>query len=789
MKGRALILIFLFLISLQTACAESHTGEVDLQLSQSESDYGLSDVTYGVGSLSIHQFKYKGEGVAGYPKQIKYHDASISKQAAYNWVDIPQNVGGSFVLTDGGNFAGSGTILIHRVNHVDGGRVDITFDFYNNPPDFVANPSETTMDVSLYGSALSEYYSSFILDNTVSAYNTQNVEFGLYDSVHYGMFTSWAEGADSYVSYDYYGHFINEYNITLSGATASTKITRDGLGQQLSSSRLKLTNSTGSTVYLPSSYSTTNSTYNHDNGSYYYYLDVENYGDVLIYEGMGSAPPHTGDIEFNQTFYTDPEDIQVSWDVDSFDGGAYTYEIQVITSVSGNPSQDSWPADGNWNVSPFISSASGAAVFDFYSDGYDLPIWIQGELWAQDKSSGTWTKLDSTPAVIYHEAPAAFGTWSLETNKTSYSIGDTIRINYSIDDFYEGKLLLLNPSSQDMIEILFEDGTFTDYYYLDPDNDKVITGHWLLILYGRMSADLPFSELDNINPIPVTSNDVSVSFGRDEYDVNNPIFVHLTTQTSGGILNFSVAGESIHKITLGTVGSRDYLIDSGFFFDKISSYPVTLTVELTNNGSSDNDTTTLKNMFNDSAVFSQEIYKVPIRGRSGISVDYYIVSSNFTDVKILDSTGKRRVGQTNLPQNSFPITGTLNYDVNVSVWGIDTGTWQAVITYQDGTSTVFDTAEVQLVIEFDDGDDPAAVSNEMIGIFFSPQGIFLMFTVIITVMGLAVTKQPAGGAVCAVVGVGFGRFFNVLPTWMLLLTVIALVAFAGVSTAIYIKGK
>ncbi len=101
---------------------------------------------------------------------------------------------------------------------------------------------------------------------------------------------------------------------------------------------------------------------------------------------------------------------------------------------------------------------------------------------------------------------------------------------------------------------------------------------------------------------------------------------------------------------------------------------------------------------------------------------------------------------------------------------------------EDGT--VWDRAKVSKST-----DDPEDASNEMISIFFSPEGVFLLFTVCLTMMGLVAVKHPAGGGAGAVVGVGFGVYFNALPVWMLMVMVIALVVMAGVSIASHFGGK
>jgi len=328
------VVILLFFIS--TSYAESHTGEVDLQLSESAPDWSLLGADTYPGDIEIYHFQYKGVADAGIPDTLVFHDALMGKQAAYNWEDIPQNVGGSFALYNGGVFSGSGGITIHRVNNVDVGRVDIWYQF--DDTDFVPSDTEVSFDVTLYASPISEYYGNFNRDHGGTPYSTQNVYvmFLVGAGPDHGTHASWSTGAGSYVEYEYRGHFINEYNITLSGATASSVITRDGLGQQLSSSKFKLKNSTGSVVYQPSSYSVINSTHNHDNGSYYYYLDVENYGDVLIYDAISAPPPPQPEdtIEWGADSYVVDDTGSYSWSLsdDNWDTWLYSKKVSIYRS-------------------------------------------------------------------------------------------------------------------------------------------------------------------------------------------------------------------------------------------------------------------------------------------------------------------------------------------------------------------------------------------------------------------------------------------------------------------------
>lgn len=407
MKGINIFLVLLILLFfIPSVSATSHTGEVDLQLSESAPDFSLQDDdTWGTdGAIQIEGgFHYAGVADAGIPDTLVFYDALINHEAAYAWADIPQNVGGSFALYNSGEFSGSGGITIHRVNNVDAGRVDIWYQF--DDIDFVPSDTEVYYDVTLYASPISEYYNQFVLERSTS-YTTHNVMFVLQSGGTYaGPHASWAIGAESYAEYDYYGHFINEYNITLSGATASSVITRDGLGQQLSSSKFKLKNSTGSVVYQPSGYSTTNSTHNHDNGSYYYYLDVENYGDVLIYDAITSIGPSVGTIDLNQTSYTEPELIQIDAELTVYDLDDHIYRMLMEYSTDGGSNWERLSV--TFNSTSVIDGTTECRTATIDSSYYTLPIKIRAVIDDYDKLTSSSSTI-ATSSEVYYNPPAAY---------------------------------------------------------------------------------------------------------------------------------------------------------------------------------------------------------------------------------------------------------------------------------------------------------------------------------------------------------------------------------------------
>ena len=800
MKGRSLILIFLFLaLIINPVYCESGNGSIDTSI---VSD---ADKTFSVGGdgtlVSIVDFLLTlNHDTAGDPDSYYIDNIDLKNDSEKPYGSIPGNLGDPFYIywseTGVGNdeLVGYGSVLIHKKSYESSDNVvEASIIFYFDEFTKKAGVSGTQkyrLDGSWSG--INTYYDNYYRDSGTPYKNQYYSNLGAVISYVSPLEEKMLSHKTGYSNikheFSSWGTFRNDYDYNVTSAYFDIDIQRQGFNESydLSSTKIKMENYTDDTVYYQSGFTTANTSHFLNVGSYNYYIvrQIDDY-EHLIYTYSGDededeGEDHTAVIEFNQSFYTDPEDIQVSWDVDSFDSGAYTYEIQVITSVSGNPSQDSWPADGNWNVSPFISSASGAAVFDFYSAGYDLPIWIQGELWAQDKGSGTWTKLDNTPAVIYHEAALEAGkVW---TDKESYNVTEIVTI---YTDTVDGGYLMIDKRNDPLYD------SYNIYSGLSHVKFSLQTSHvgtWDVYLYEN-------SIITNSTVFTVLAdNDTAYFSWWGDVQKGEAAFYDYVATSSNSVV-------SIYD----GVGEKQYSFNAtaGYNEGQISTMP----------GEAGNWTGSLY----DGGVYynsSLEVYASESWIRfvddsyylgDTIEIEYFIVE-DWCKIRLKDGLcqyGGRSTILTWMP-GSFHTgqRGTLEFtlsDDNEFGLQVETnlesgyylpGEWrvEALFETEKGYAFVDDTTYVHDAAKEDAG-DPAAVSNEMIGIFFSPQGIFLMFVVIITVMGLAVTKQPAGGAVCAVMGVGFGRFFNVLPTWMLLLTIIALVAFAGVSTAIYIKGK
>ena len=510
------------------------------------------------------------------------------------------------------------------------------------------------------------------------------------------------------------------------------------------------------------------------------YSTTETAESDMVYYNLAQGNTE-GEINLNQTYYTDPENIEVEWNITGYNTTFFNYEIQVITSISGDPSQDSWPADGNWNTSPFISSASGAAVFDFYSDGYDLPIWIQGELWAQDKNTGTWTKLDNTPVVVYHEAVLEPG--KIWMDQAVYDTGDTATVSYETvsDSAYvivrKYPKAVWSQGEYYIWNVLAGSGTRT--FVIPPSG----TGDW--------KAELSESDI-TVNETMFSVNETITPFlAWDDIDgiIGESQILHFYSNDVNATLQIYDGDQTvIYDETVGDGYFHDYVIST-----HTNQAPGTWTASLNCSGSYYNDTLLMyaKDAY---VAFDADAYTL---GQT-ISIQYYLKRSTQTIV-LYDANNKDVITWTTTGNYVHLGSGSVDFTLSDDneygqdiIAGVDAndiklGLWKVEVLDRGqpiADNPVYDSAKVSESV-----DDPADVSNEMISIFFSPEGVFMLYTVCLTMLGLVLSKHPAGGGAGATVGVGFGVYFNVLPPWMLMLTVILLVALGGVSVAAHYRGK
>jgi hypothetical protein len=455
-----------------------------------------------------------------------------------------------------------------------------------------------------------------------------------------------------------------------------------------------------------------------------WYDIVNNTWDITAYNGYGDTDTHvinfigvsTADIEFNQTSYTDPENIVVSGEITNMDNDNYVYLIEMTSTIDGDVSSSFFEASGNWNVSPYITFCCGAVMFDFYSDGYDLPVWIQSNLWTKNKNTGVWTKLANTPAVIYHEATIQ---GKISSDKSSYNVSEIVTVTYT--------------SYADDIKIrAYQHGSITTYWYNDLPSGTDKTIKITFDEKDRGPWDLRLIENDiftNSTSIEITSGDTPyVKWYQSVYNEGQIAPYRIggsgglmlySTDVNAALSIFDAAGTEIYNFSVGS-GNDNMQIN---FAE--SAAPGMWTASLLNLGSRYNDTTMVT--YTGSVLcFNSSSYELG----DTIGINYFIPSSNYR-IMLIDGNFKEIIIFTT--QNGVISTGTyqtLPFSlVDNNEYGFDmiaaidagtyaTGYWEVWVVDQYGTfldnGTVWDRAKVTTST-----DDPVDASNDIMMIFFS----------------------------------------------------------------------
>ena len=757
MKGRALILIFLFLsvfIFINPVCAETYEDSF-VHIGDSTDDYDI-----------------------GYTGSSTYTDYKFDSVSVNNIVTIKDMKLLSYTV-DGNRFSGSRDSEYNGVTLTAGGNTIGSGIFGDN-----YNPDKTTAYVHLFVTSDGLDIGSLTgAQEIVMSGNNVNVRvtFGSNTAyctshsgdVRYAFFEY--QYPDKFIacsdtdSYNIQTGYVETFNFNYSNDYGINRIQMD---RNVSLQSKVLISTDGYEVYNETSLKTTKLDFIEQN--YTWYITNENiYGNVESKTLVFGDGVVVGDIEFNQSFYTDPEHIAVEWDITDFNSGSYNYLIQMTATLDGDVSGNFWEAQGSWNTSQYISSASGAAVFDMYSEWYDLPVWIQAELWVQDKSIGTWIKVDNTPAVIYHESVVLGQIW---TDKSNYNVTELVEISYTTAEA-ENFIFVEEPNSYWVTyDVLV--GTYSFFYELSTS----AVGNTTIYLSEN---DVRVDQV-TISVSSESGDDAYVAWMADYYyEGEMADFYYYSSNTSAQITVYDGADVVVFGPATTQLGYHNGMVNTA------NTIPGTFLVSLYHNGTYYNDTTMVTST-SPIIRFDSSVYEIG----DTIGIGFFLPRANY-EILLFDANAKQ-VAKFE-PQSfgsyqaiSFSLIDNNEYGYDM-IAAIDAGTyatgyWTVWVIDQDGTfvedGTVWDRAKVSK-----SSGDPADTSNEMISIFFSLEGIFLIFTAVLTVLGLAVTKHPGGGAACAVVGVGFGVFFKVLPVWMLLLMVITLVVLAGVSVAVYFRGK
>lgn len=473
-------------------------------------------------------------------------------------------------------------------------------------------------------------------------------------------------------------------------------------------------------------------------------------------------------ISFNDSYYFYPDDVNVTYTLTDSDS-SNTYFIDIVGS-------DDYLTWITLNEFFEIDSSGTDSIVLNIPDYFDYPFYIQAQIYEYSYSDDTLTLLASSSITTYNFGDY-WGDYSLSVNDTSVNLGDSIYLNYSISGFYRGKLLLLNPASKTIYQTIFESGNYSDIYTFQ-DND--LTGHWVVTLYGKKNLSDSYSLLTSVNPIVVSSDTPICQFNKNEYDVNENIYVHLVTSESGSVLRFYDDSEYLTSITLNTVGLRDFLVESGFFLEYFDSYPSTLTASLLDDGSTYNSTCTLVNNFVDYGSFDANVYQYKLGDRTAINASYWLVSSDWASVAIKDSRGYSRVTDDNIPgwNPSYPLSGDIDYSVSTNTFSLPSGNWSLVLIFSNGTEIVLDTCVVSISgVSVDDSTQIGNFKNDIEGLGFEGEsGLFafaFLFIIVVLCCLIVLFRIPplsAGFVGCSMfllfTAIGF------IPVLYLILTVI-----------------
>lgn len=751
MKGRALILIFLFLSIFSVA--ECETGSFSISSSMQETE--TIDSTY-VGSYTHQMWFNDADALSGVKRVI--NTIPISKWGGSSdesyWANVQYRTGSeSGPVVGTGSFGyNKGASVVYAIAFFDDGitatgssvRIFITTSSGVTFPDRIKTV-QTKIGTS--GGSTDVFFVMDHLPQEVLLEGTYNVYYG-YDFIN---------------EYEYYtvGQ-MRYYNLIRDAGNKSKLIIDDNGSNNL------LTETSFKSDNLPFIYQTTeNNTWS---------LTLENdYGDIFYRDITFTTPPEpTGEISLSHTTYVKPDPVIVHLDLENVDYVNYRY-YAVIQNYNGS----AWVDLTNWDR--ISSDWESSKVWEYTWTDENLPLTIRGVVNEYDLNTETYDTIAYSESSTYVEPPPDT-TGSISTDKTLYDVGDTVIINYTTADSgyviaQKWPTAMWDMGEYHIWEVISGTGIRT---FVIPSSGS---GEWRVKLsVNNQDVDTVFFTVNETTSPFLAWHDIDGVLGETQA-------LRFYSDDAAATLKIYDADQIvIYDETVGDGYFDNYAIGT-----QTNQPPGNWIASLNCSGSYYNDTLTM--YAKDAYVsFDADSYTLD----QTISINYYLKRSTQTIV-LYDANKKDVITWTTtgnyIHLGSGSVDFTLSDDneygldivADVDANNIKLGLWKVEVLDSGQPivdNPVYDSAKVSRSI-----DDPADVSNEMISIFFSPEGIFLLFTAALTMMGLVTVKHPAGGGAGAVVGVGFGVYFNVLPVWMLLLMVIALVVLAGVSVAVHFKGK
>lgn len=494
------------------------------------------------------------------------------------------------------------------------------------------------------------------------------------------------------------------------------------------------------------------------------------YGDTIIRDIIfkGIAVP-SGSVDFNQSHYTNPEIVGVTWELNNASFANNEYWI-LLTGNNGGTTY--FVTDDFYD----ITNTSGQDDFNISYSPLSLPFNMRAELWRYSYTSGLSSVLAYSDFVTYNKASMAPG--SIWTDKSNYNISEMFYIEFDTN-YNTVQIELVSNTFHDLRTMEGPGVGHLGYMFNTPHNftaylieDGLKVNH----VDFTVSADEPFLNI-YLDSVPTKQ-----------------LFCleYFTDNTSDTITGYKPDGSIFYGPT-SNLQTNTKTVLSGLYSN---SPPGTYTVSLLHDGLV---------YYNDTIDMISKNEYVYFEGNEYETGDTIKIYSYVTDsrqkIRLSDSSGHAVISWTSANNYIIPnaptvlylsLTDSNEYGMDLET-AIDAGTykagnWKIQVIDIDGQPLTDELTYDYATIRKAEG-TPADQTNEFILLLFSPEGAFLILTAVLMLGGLAAAKHPAGGAAGAAVGVGFGVYMAVLPVWMLLLMVILLIVLAGVSMAVHFKGK
>jgi len=781
MKGRLIILIFLFFtFTFGTVSAATYeNGSLQIQAyTETETDYREDgpnkEITAFTKYMELH---YKSFADSGEPNTIEYDNVQFTYTVDY--ADIPASVGGPFIVYDGTTEVGRGNLYIFKEVEQSATEVKARM-LYMFEPGFDTSGVDKIYDLRVYTHVIDNYYDTidceaeFNGDHPVE-YTTLHIGIAPHPEDSY-MHSHGNAYNSMYITYSKLLNFRNDYSIEIGESLTITDVFRD-FSDNLVSSRMIVRNEDDS-LYYQSGYSSSNATYIETlNATRKYYLKPEqSETEYFIYQYSGPSVDASATISFNESHYIKPDRVNVSWDGSNFD---FVYSEYWVTVKGSQDGVSNWQyIDYDYETQISADEEDGNRSVALYQSTFDYPFYIKSIIYSYDYGTGDTTVLDTSDIITYSSGYIEPG--SISTDKSNYNVSELVEISYTTN--VSSNFIFVEEPHSYWVEHDVPVGTYSFMYEL---SDSAVGDTIIYLSENDVRVDSVTISVSS------DSGGIYVAWMKDYYNKGElASFYYNSSNSSAQITVFDGNDNVVYGPATTQLGYHNGRVNTA------GTEPGTFLVSLYHNGTYYNDTMILESV--DSWVrFDSSKYYVG----DTINIEYYLADPTEC-ISMWDGNNGLIIRFTTqhgvlTPYSMQTVPFTLSeyneYSIDVPAkltsGELSLGFWSCFIEDSNGVLVGNEWDETYVTRASDDESYATDTSNDLIRIFFSPEGAFLIFTAALTMMGLVAAKHPAGGGAGAVVGVGFGVYFNILPVWMLMLTVIALVVLAGVSVAVHFRGK